>query len=272
MSDRSSPWTHLWGSGKEREVVLAVDYPKTGRPEAGFPDLAAHLPDDIELWETAPVSVAGTGGELSGSDWVDHWLQGVVANDWTVQAVMGFCASSPYASTLRDRIADTRGSAPKLVLFDPDVPQEFYLAWQFTRVIEGYLPELTPQEIAAAKETAERVRDAHDTMSGLARALLDIGRPLIELNCGRSGLDAARTQELFDAFRTYVSYQVGANAVAVADAEALLASWSTATAVSSSTPGDGAKAAAEELSFPSTTHADLLRSREVAEAVTGLLR
>jgi hypothetical protein len=257
-------------AGREADgVVLAVDFPGTGRREAGFPDLAERLAIPYPLWETLPPPLAA-GTTLTGGQWIDRWLAGVGGRP--VRAVLGFCAASPYAAVLAHRLGAVQDRTPDAVFFDPDIPQEFFLYWQYQQIMERFLPELTAAEKDAARQRGEQARERADDLTALGTELSRLFREYGEPACRRSGLDDERTAEFMGGFTTYVSFLCGSSQIAAEEPEALVGSWSKATAVTSSGSSEAGRLVAKEIPFPEVAHVDLLASPEVAAAVSDLLR
>ncbi|MFD8691759.1 hypothetical protein [Streptomyces sp. NPDC059651] len=251
-------------------IVLAVDFPGTGRPEAGFTELASKWDSPYALWETLPPPLA-SGVALSGAEWIDRWLEDVRESGRPVRAVMAFCASSPYAAILSDRVAQFQDTVPRTIFFDPDIPQEFFLHWQYQMITERFLTELTPEEKSAARERGERARETATDVTALGTELIALFREYGAPACRRAGLDAERTKEYLAGFTTYISFVCGSSQVATDDPDALVRVWSKATAVTSAGSGEAARLVGEQVAFPDVAHADLLGHEKVAAAVANLL-
>ncbi|MCX4760210.1 hypothetical protein OG562_04285 [Streptomyces sp. NBC_01275] len=265
----SESWA-VRSEGTADEVVLAVDFPGTGRPEAGFTDLAAKLDIPYGLWETLPPPLA-SGIALTGAEWIERWLEGVRESGRPVRAVMAFCAASPYAAILADRLGTLQGETPATVFFDPDVPQEFFLHWQYQMIMERFLTELTPEEKAAARARGEQARERATDITALGAELIGVFREYGAPACHRAGLDDEATAEYLAGFTTYVSFVCGSGQLATTEPEALVRGWSAATAVTSSGSGEAGRLVGKEVPFPDIAHADLLAHEKVAAAVSALL-
>ncbi|MFF1924535.1 hypothetical protein ACFVW8_28695 [Streptomyces sp. NPDC058221] len=257
--------------GKADEIILAVDFPGTGRREAGFADLAGRLDIPYALWETLPPPLA-SGTTLTGAEWIDRWMAGVEESGRPVRAVLGFCAASPYAAVLAHRVGALQGKTPHAVFFDPDIPQEFFLYWQYQQIMERFLPDLTAEETAAARQRGEQAREQADDLTDLGTQLSRLFREYGEPACRRAGLDDERTAEFLGGFTTYVSFVCGSSQISAQEPEALVGTWSTATAVTSAGSGDAGRLVAKEMPFPDIAHVDLLAAEEVGAAVSALLR
>ncbi|MCP2170200.1 hypothetical protein [Goodfellowiella coeruleoviolacea] len=264
-------WRVLTESDRE-EVVLAVDYAATGRPEAAFTDLAAHLDGGYEIWETVQPPLGGETG-MTGADYVARWADEVRGTGRPVRAVFGFCAGGVFAGALADRVAAWQPSAPRLVLFDPEAPTEATLYYQFHKVVDSLSTLLDPEQAAAAQQAGQHAWQSGQGVAEVGAELVGIFERVGRDAFARAGLDAEYGEEWVATYRSFVSYLVAASHLGRTPA------WATATAVSSATPTSGlnavdpaarAGAVAEEVRF-AVTHADLLGHPEVARTVAGLL-
>jgi hypothetical protein len=267
----ANSWRAL-SEGPADGVVLAVDYPFSGRPEAGFSDLAAKLDPPYSLWETVP-PLKGAEAGMTGTDYLRWWLDGIIAPGQRVLAVLGFCAGSVYASTLAQRIEADQGIAPKVVLFDPEAPNAITVYWQFHKVIDGLGVILTPEEVAGAQRAGHQVSQETPDLTRLRERLFEIFEEAGETAFSRAGLDAVRREDFTSTVGSFLSYLVAAAGI---DARP---GWSTATAISSTTATNGLNlltpeerggVVAKEIRFD-IEHADLLRDADVVRTVSELL-
>ncbi|OON71706.1 hypothetical protein B1H18_32835 [Streptomyces tsukubensis] len=256
-------------------MVLAVDFPITGRPESSFADLAPRLESDYAFWQTVPPSVSP--GRMGGGDYVDEWASEVAESGLTVRAVLGFCVGSVYGAALADRLGSWQGKAPALILFDPEQATVSTLHWQFEKILRNMTEILRAEELAALRARAEelaqdRQRDVEQFTTELFNSFLPIGQEALS----RSGLDAERTDEMLGIFGSLLSYLSSAARLDSASA------WRRATGISSASPESGlnphrssrgakSDAVSAEIRFE-LGHAELLGSAEVAEAIVKLLR
>lgn len=250
-------WRVLGASGTA-EIVLAADFPMSGRPEAGFADLATGLGPGIQLWETVP-PLDGTGRP---SAYVDRWLAEVRAAGFAVTAVLGFCAGGVYAAALADGVARWQ-DRPTLVLFDPEKPTTTALYWQFHRVVDRFAGVLSAQERTLAQRAAQVASVEQPGFTAFAAVIAGQFQELTEVAFPRAGLEPARANELRSAFLSFVDYLV------VADGLDPDEGWASAITISSA-DADDTVTAAENLRF-AAPHLGLLRDPEVADAVAGLL-
>jgi hypothetical protein len=264
----TAAWTPLTDIGDSAAaVVLAVDYPFTGRPEAGFTDLVAKLPRTLPVWETVP-PVRGAETGMTGADYVDRWYGEV--GDRPVRAVLGFCAGSVYATALADRLSGGgAGKRPTLLLFDPEAPNAITVYWQFHKVIDGLGVVLTPDEVTEAQRAGQRVSEQTTDLPELGRRLLEVFRGVATVAFDRARLDAVRRADFVDTVTAFMSYLVAAATIDVS------AGFRGATAISSRTrtnglnlvpPEERAGLVDRELRFD-IEHADLLRDPDVVRAV-----
>ncbi|MEU1313377.1 hypothetical protein ABZ419_31405 [Streptomyces cinnamoneus] len=263
--------------GNTDDIVLAVDFDATGRPEARFTDLVAAMGPGLTVWETVPQSMGAEIG-LTGEGYVERWAEEVRASGRRVSAVMGFCVGSVYAAPLAERIGQWQGEAPRMVLFDPEQASPLSMYWQFLKVIELMSSVLTPAETAVARAAGQAAQQAnHDNLPQLGTELLKQFKEIGDLAFDRLGLDAERRAEVSVTFGSFISYLSAAGQLDP------FADWRKAVAISSASPTSGLNAArsaapggevdmvAEELRF-TAEHTELLRDPEVARAVGDLLR
>lgn len=249
-------------------LLVAADFPATGRTVAGFGDLLGAHPGAV--WETAPPAV-GDEVAMTGPDHVGRWVADLAGR--RVTAVLGFCVGAVYAAAIAERVAATQGAPVPVIVLDPERPDLDLLHRHYEGLVGGLTAVLRPGELAELRDAGVRARADNDDMAKLAVVLREMaiehGGPALR----RTGLDERRCAELIDTFGAFLSYLVAA-----ADLDPLPV-WRTATALSSSTdhsglnalPGDlRAATVARELRFP-VDHTDLLRDRRVVAAVRDLL-
>lgn len=263
-------WTPLNDiDGGAGGLVLAVDYPFTGRPEAGFADLVGKLPRDYPVWETVPPA-GGVEQGMTGADYVDRWYADVRASGGPVHAVLGFCAGSVYALALADRVAkDNGGDRPALLLFDPETPNAVTMYWQFHKVVDGLGAVLSPGEVAEAQREGQLISQEIADLNELGARLLEVFRRAGTVAFDRARLDAVRRANFVDTVTAFMSYLVAATTIDVSGG------WTGATAFSSRTATNGlnlvpaedrAGLVDQEIRFD-IEHADLLRDPEVVRTV-----
>jgi hypothetical protein len=259
-------WRQLTSTGNRRsEVVLAVNYAVPGRPEAGIADLAANLTVDYPVWETVPPPIGQERG-MSGADYISRWVDGVRSNGWIVRGILGNCAGSAYVSAMANDIEARQGRRPKVVIFDPELPTELTMYWQFRLVIAGMSGLLDQCTIDKANLAAERAMAEHTNLGLLSAELVGMFREIGGMAFDRLGLDACRQDEMVAVFASYLAYLVGANEAGS------VTGWNLATAISSSTLLSGlnrveeperSQLVGQEIRFD-VEHGDLLRSVDVA--------
>ncbi|MET7990811.1 hypothetical protein ABZU76_07855 [Amycolatopsis sp. NPDC005232] len=253
-------WLRI-GTGTGEHVALAVDFESSGRPEAGFGDLAKLLPD-VELWLT--VSPPGQPGRaLSAEDYFTWWADWPM-NSAPIASVFGFCAGSVFAPELAARIERVQGRCPAVVLFDPERPGLPNLHRDFDRAV-AMASLLTAEEADELRAGAQRVREERwDDFTAASAELVELYEQAGSTAFARSGIDKDLAGELLGMFRSYVSYLVAGYELTSDIA------WANAVAVTSTGSRSGARHAARELSFP-VPHDDLLRYPGVAGAVREIL-
>ena len=251
-------------------LLVAADFPATGRTVAGFSDLLGAHPGNHAVWETAPPAV-GDETAMTGPDHVDRWLSDLSGH--RVDAVLGFCVGAVYAAAIAERVTVTQGAPVPVIVFDPERPDPDLLHRHYEGLVGGLTAVLRPDELTELRKAGEQARSDNDDMAKLAEVLRELaiqhGGPALR----RTGLDERRTAELIDTFGAFLAYLVAA-----ADLDPLPV-WRTATALSSATGHSGLNALAEdtrartvarELRFP-VEHTDLLRDKRVVDAVRDLL-
>jgi len=260
------------GEGDRPEVILAVDFFATGRPEAGFTDLVSRLAAPHAVWETIPPPV-GTEDDMTGTDYVERWLAEVEASGVRVRACFGYCAGSNYAVTLANRIS-RRQDTPVMVLFDPEEVTPMGMYGQFHKVIANMSAVLTEDEIARAQKLGWEAQQRQDDLRLLGQELKGVFRSEAHAAFDRLGLDDERKDEFAATFGSFLAFLAAAVQIEPAP------SWTAGTAISSASPANGlnlvpddtrATLVAREIRFD-LVHADLLRDPAVAAAVGELLR
>jgi hypothetical protein len=256
------------------ELILASDFPATGRTVPGFTDFVAKLRPNRQVWETAPPP-AGTENGLHAADYTDAWLADVKEGGLTVRAVLGYCVGSVFAAPLAARITEWQDEPPVVILFDPERPDGTLIHRHYHELVAGLSSVLSAEEIQAAQEKGHRAREQHDELPPLAAELSSLFADVGEVGFTRVGLDATRRGELVSTFRGFLHYLVVAAEIDPVPV------WRGATAVSSVSPLNGlnvitdeerATIVAREIRF-ALEHGDLLRDddvvRQVADALHG---
>ncbi|GAA0401753.1 hypothetical protein [Streptomyces luteireticuli] len=263
-------------SADSNEVVIAADFPATGRPEAQFTDLAPLLGDSRSFWQTVP-PVVSPEDAVSGADYIARWGAELADSGLVVRGVLGFCVGGVYAAALADEAARRQERPPVLVLFDPEQATVPTLYWQFEKLLGNLATVLSAEEITRVRDTSLALMQEHgEDVGGYAAGLHRVFRSVAVDAFGRLGLDAERTEEMIGLFSSFISYLSVAARLDVRD------TWRRATAVSSSSPRSGLNAdrspeggdsplVAREIRFD-TEHAQLLRSDAVAATVRELLQ
>jgi hypothetical protein len=265
----------ILSKGSRPEILLAVDFDVTGRPEARFSDLVANLETDHGVWESVPTPL-GSADLAGGSGHLDAWHEGLGPDRPPVKAVMGYCVGGVYAAELAARLTATQDRPPLVLLFDPELSTAPTLYWQFHKVMEFMRSTGAGPEIDAAQDAGRQAQESARDLTELARELVGLFRATGETVLTRAGLDATRRAELTDVFTAFMSYLAGGGRFDP------LSRWTSAVAISSASPQSGLNGirahlpatrhdlVAREIRLP-LEHAELLRAPAVAETVAELL-
>jgi hypothetical protein len=269
-------WKTLTPDSSSDELVLAVDFDTTGRPEARFSDLVTNLQTDLSIWESVPPP-AGTPAAESAAGYIDLWAGSIEQEKPRVRALLGFCAGSVYAAALAERIAAIQDDAPLLLLFDPEITVSQTLMWQFYKVMGFMSGTISDAEVAQAREAGQRVHDQSSEIVALKRDLVALVRRIGEPAFTRVGLDSARQDELFSVFEAFMSYLAAASEINPIER------WRTATAFSSMSALSGLRgmrssgiegvdqiSLAQEIEID-TDHGNMLANKGLARLVSEIL-
>lgn len=196
------PWTCIRAG--DNQVILAVDFPATGRPEASFADLVSYIPTCHGVWEIGlPESDSSV---WSARKLVRWWTDDVRARRVEVMAVMGFCASSPYALALAREFRDER-IPPQVILVDPTtVDREILCEFGFIRVIELFRGLLGSDEFEAAVVQAKKLCDIESDLPRLAAALSEAYLDTARLAFAHARVSAVQAEELSSIVTRYLDY------------------------------------------------------------------
>lgn len=259
--NRPESWKVL-NEGDEGAVILAVDYNRTGRPEAGFSELVPKLDKSWAVWETLPPT-SGEPAGTTGDRYVDRWIGECRTIGRPIRAVLGYCAGSVFASVMADRIGEWQGEPPVIIVFDPEMPVASGLYDDFIRATEQFESFLSAEYLARARqEGADAMLEHGDDLEMLGPIFVRIFGESAEIAFRRIGVVGDFCEQLVGAFETYVSYLVAAWRLELATA--------TATAITSSAAGNDAGLAVKEIRFD-IDQKDLLRDARVALAVMDVL-
>lgn len=250
--------------GSSGELILAVDFAVTGRPEASFSDLAPKLGSEPTIWESLPPPVS-VGGDMTGADYLDRWLADVRASGREVRAVVGYCVGAVFACAIREHIATWQPVPPQLIVFDPESPLVPSLFRDYLGAIRMLASILTPEEVAAADEAgAAALQAGGDDFGTVGAELSRLFKETSNIAFDRVGLDEELREELTGTFGSFVQYLIAARQVDP------LAGLAHATAITSSRSSHGAALAAREIRFD-MDHEEVLRDDRVARAVRDVL-
>jgi hypothetical protein len=275
MSDPKSSWNIL-SEGDSGELVIAVDFPASGRLQADFDELASKLAGGHTFWRTA-ASPTGLLTDITADEYIKPWLDEVKASGKPVRGVLGYCVGSVYAALLAERIADIQDEAPALILFDPELTHPDTVYWQFYMVVESLRQVLSPEEAEQLRAAGRSALEEAAGIDELARILIGRFKEAVDIACTRIGLGPEFVEELLEMFGAFLTY------LSVAQQVDALPRWAQATALQSAAVDNGLnrvrntilktqdKLVAEEIVFAGVEHADLLRTDDVAKATAELL-
>ena len=266
-------------TGMTNSVVLAIDFPVTGRNEAGFADLAPLLDGEYGLLESMPSMDIDTP-EVSGTDYVEGWLDQLRGLGVHVRGITSYCAGAAFVPALARGVRTWQHDAPVVILVDPEIPVPLTLHVQFRRALERFAPLLSDAERTDIFATADRLHAEHpDDITALQAAISTVFRRVAHIGFERAGIDATHGADLLVAFEAFARYLVaGAQARAATPTEP--SATGGPIAISSNTPTNGLNLVpeeqrsafvAKEIRFD-IAHAELLTSPEVAAAFDDLLR
>jgi hypothetical protein len=253
-------------------MILAADFSATGRTVGSFSDLFRFFPADFTVWETVPPKPGDERG-MTAADHVGRWLSNLQDRDLHIHAVFGYCVGSVFAARLAENVSEWQEVAPKLVLFDPERPDAGLLRRHYDDAVGVISAMMTPAEVEAARRGGEEAARDNEDLSEVAHALSALVAAVSGPVFARAGLDVARRAELTGTFSSFLSYLAAASEIDPAQA------WANAVAISSASPGNGLNVlprparngiVAREIKFD-LPHGELLRDKDVAHAVRGLL-
>jgi hypothetical protein len=257
---KTESWDIISDNG-EGDLILAVDYSVNGRQEAGFRDLSANLEPGTTIWETLAPPVGDEIG-MNGAEYVARWLDEVRGSGRKVRAVLGYCASSAFASAIAAGISDWQEDAPKVVLFDPTPSTAWtILHFGFFKVIESLSNSLSDQEIIEVQKSGwEAAARNGEDLESFRKEIVDIYSGVGDKAFGRIGLTPDLGEQLVAWFRGYVNYLIAA-----AEFTGKF-DLSHTTVVCSSALEESPGEVLQEMRFD-VDHSDLLRSAEVAKSL-----
>lgn len=266
-----------YSEGRSDSIVIGIDFPITGRGEAGFADLAPLLGSEFGLWETMPSM--DLNGPVSGAAYVEDWLTELKASGRRVQGILSFCAGAAFVPAIAQGIRQWQEELPTVVLFDPEIPVPMTLHMQFQRALERFAPLLSEPERLSAFATADRLyqENSHD-ITALQAAISKVFQEIGHIGFERAGIDPRHGGDLLIAFDAFARYLV-AGAQVRASAGAVGSEERKPIAISSHTPTNGLNLVSEEQRAALVSkeirfeiaHATLLSSPEVARATVELL-
>ncbi|HTU08698.1 MAG TPA: hypothetical protein VMG13_24340, partial [Trebonia sp.] len=262
-------WDVVSGSGRG-EVILAVDFPAAGRPEANFTDLAdnvgAHW-SQYSLLQTVPP--AGSVDRNSpGRHYLRSWVEEIRADGRPVAAVLGYCAGGVHAAAIAGEVGRWQRPVPQVILFDPQVDARV-LADEMCVQLQRMLSSLLPADQAAeAKKKATDLAAANvGDLFDLADAVVGLFRQLAAPAFERLGLSEAGRTHVVSLFQSFMSYLA-----VTADLDPSSAWKSSSAVLSAEYVAIAGQDPAETGIFGrmvtvDASHADLLRSKSTVQRV-----
>jgi hypothetical protein len=190
-------------------IILGVDFPAAGRREAGFTELVAGMGSawsEYGFLQTVPPTV-GLADRPTGDYYTEHWMR---AGDWEqyeVVAVFGYCVGSVYAAEIARRLTGTQSTAPKVVLFDPQLTDVQLLANEMHKMIAMAGPVFSEEEAEQGRRRATAIVEG--TSAVLAEAaveIVDLYRELATIAFQRIGLSDNRRDEVVRLFESYMTW------------------------------------------------------------------
>lgn len=249
--------------------VVAVDFPVTGRPEAGFAEFA-EIAGGFSLLESVPPT-GGVEKGMTGADYVNRWVE--TLPDGPVRGVLGYCAGAVYAAGVAEHLARS-GDLPPIVLFDPETVSDRTLYWQYHKLISNLAVALDAREVKDAQDAGKKAWESSTDLIGFAAALDELFHDVGAVAFARIGLDEKRSAEMTAAFTSFLSYLTAGTDIEYAPV------WAKATAITSATETNGlnilraeskdADIVAREIRF-AVPHGDLLRDKDVSRVVADLI-
>lgn len=190
-------------------IILGVDFPAAGRREAGFPELVAKMGSAWSQYgflQTVPPTV-GLADRPTGDSYTEHWMQ---AGDWEqyeVVGVFGYCVGSVYAAEIARRLTLTQSTAPKVVLFDPQLTDVQLLANEMHKMIAIAGPVFSEEEAEQGRRRATAIVEGPSaTLVEAAVEIVDLYRELATVAFQRIGLSDKRRDEVVRLFESYMTW------------------------------------------------------------------
>jgi hypothetical protein len=263
MNAPMSSW-RLIRAGVGREVVVTADFAATGRPEAGFADLAPHLRTDHPIWEISPPRL-DTPATWSGAAMVRQWVSELDEAGMHVSAVLGFCASSSFALAIARVVGSGQPYAPQVILFDPvQVTGSTLLTYGFGHAVDLLGTVMRPDELAASHRLGRRIVREHHDLEVISAELARAYERASEIAFTRLGMPARNASELVAWVAGYLRYLVAA-----AEVHCVNHGSPTTVVRSADLPGTMILPAREIQS--QVTHNEVLRDSSTGETITALL-
>ncbi|MEU5599655.1 hypothetical protein [Streptomyces sp. NPDC020298] len=210
---------------------------------------------------------------MSGDDYVKRWSSEIAEHGPRVSTVLGYCAGGTFAAGLADEIARAQGASPRLVLIDPERPNEQTLRYHFHKVVGGLATGLPAEQVTEAQEAGRLITQSGRPLHEMAVELTDRFQRLVPAAFAAAGLDDSFAEELTGTYASFLTYLIAATGVDHRPG------WRRSTTLTSRTPHSGLNPvpAAERAGLVAderrldVEHIDLLRDPGVARIVLDLL-
>jgi hypothetical protein len=266
----SGSWDVIFGADSD-QIVLGVDFPVTKRREAGFADLAAKIGPKYSFLQTR-LPAWQASQPASGAAHVDQWVDDI--RDRPVTAVLGYRVGSVYAAAIAEGLIRWQ-RPPRVILFDPQLAGIGLLCQELHREIGVISSLLSDDEIERAGKLAAGIAESDPgDVAGTAAAVTGIYREVSSAAFERAGLGSAYCSTSSAPFESYISLISAACQIDPSRAwkrsAAILSSDYASLPGSPSLTGDTSGPIGRSIPL-GVSHADLLCSDCVAEAVLGLL-
>jgi hypothetical protein len=203
-----SSWDVISGAD-QGQLILAVDFPAVGRPEASFADLAekmgSHWAEYCVLQTVPPDGRVDRGS--SGQDYLRPWVEEIWSDGRPVAAVLGYCAGGVHAAAIAGQVGRWQRPAPAVVLFDPQVDAAVLadeMCVQLERMLGSLLPSGQAEE--AGKKAAELAGASVGDLFDLADSVVGLFRQMAAPAFDRLGLSVAGRTQAVSLFQSFMSY------------------------------------------------------------------
>jgi hypothetical protein len=143
-------------------VILGIDFPAAGRAEASYAELMTKIGSGWSEYSVAQTVPPGfrLDQRPTGDSYIQHWMQGVQQGQWQVTAVLGYCVGSVYAAAIAEDVSRLQHTAPKLILFDPQLSSIGSLTLEMYKIISTLEPLISKDDAEHAKARMRELTEA----------------------------------------------------------------------------------------------------------------